>query len=130
MIINADEIPSKFVAADNITIAVKSEKQISRSGTSARRPLTLTRCERRDGKMFLFQLIKKRQAARSLPNVDFPNIFCSSHNEKHKTEAIRLINDVLVPYLQTVKKETALSHNRKFSYMGCLKSAINSKSNG
>lgn len=116
LIINADQTPSKYVATDNITMAAKGEKHISRAGSSDKRSITLTLCESHDGIILPFQLIYKGKTARSLPKVDFPEGFCLSHNEKHwsnETETIRLIDDVLVPYIEKVKEEKALPRNQK-----------------
>ena len=42
LIINADQTPSKCVATDNVTMAAKGEKHISRTGSNDRRSITLT----------------------------------------------------------------------------------------
>ena len=59
LVINEDQTPSKFVATDNITIAAKGQKHISRAGSSDIRSITLTVCESLDGKSLPFQLIYK-----------------------------------------------------------------------
>ena len=59
LIINADQMPSKFVATDNITMAAKGEKHISRVGSSDKRSITLTICESHDDTVLPFQLIYK-----------------------------------------------------------------------
>ena len=54
-----------------------------------------------------FPLIYKGKTPRSLPNVDFPDGFSLSHNEKdwsNETETICLVNDVLVSYIKRVKE--------------------------
>ena len=42
LIINADQTPSKFVATDNVTMAKKGEKHISRAGATDKRAITVT----------------------------------------------------------------------------------------
>ena len=83
LIINADQTPSKFVAADNITMATKAPWHITRAGSSDKRSVTLIVCESLDDKILPFQLIYKRKTQRSFPVVDFPDGFCLSYIEKH-----------------------------------------------
>ena len=66
--------------------------------------------------MLPFQLIYNEKTAKSLPNVDFPDGFFLLHNEKNwcnETETIRLVNNVLVPYIKRVKEEKALPRDQK-----------------
>ena len=75
---------------------------------------------------------------RSLPNFFiffifyFPEGFCLSHNMEHwsnETETIRLINDVLVSYINKMKEGKSLPHNkRKYFNMGSFQNATNNKS--
>ena len=100
-----------FVATDNITMAAKGEKHISRARATDKTAITVTLCESLDGVMLPFQLIYTGKMERALPNVDFPRGFCLTFNEKHlsnETETIRLINDILFPYIEKVKEEKAL----------------------
>ena len=78
--INADQTPSKFVATDNVTMAKKGEKHISRVGATDKRAITVTLCETLDGQILLFQLIYTGKTKRSLPSVKFPRGFCLSYN--------------------------------------------------
>ena len=96
LIINADQTPSKSVATDNVTIAAKGEKHISRTGSNVKRSITLTLCESHNGTILPFQLIYKEKAVKSLPNVDF--------SLPDKSETIRLINDVLVLYIKNSER--------------------------
>ena len=96
LIINADQTPSKSVATDNVTIAAKGEKHTSRTGSNVKRSITLTLCESHNGTILPFQLIYKEKAVKSLPNVDF--------SLPDKSEAIRLINDVLFLYIKNSER--------------------------
>ena len=83
-------------------------------GQLIKEPVTL--CESLDGCMLPFQLIYTGKTERSLPNVTFPDGFCLAFDEKHwskETEIIRLIKDVLVPYIEKVKEEKALPESQK-----------------
>ena len=72
LIINTDQTPSKFVATDNVTMAAKREKHISRSGATDKRAMTVTLGESLDGHILPFPLIYTGKTQRSLPNVTFP----------------------------------------------------------
>ena len=116
LIINVDQTPSKFVATDNVTMAAKGEKHISRAGATDKRAITVTLSESLDGHILAFQLICTGKTQRSLPNVTFPDGFCLAYNQKHwsnETETICLIEDVLVPYIQKVKEEKFLPPSQK-----------------
>ena len=116
LVINVDQTPSKFVATDNITMTAKGEKHISRAGATDKRAITVTLCESLDGCMLPFQLIYTRKTERSLPNFTFPDRFCLAFNYKHwsnETEIIRLIEELLVLYIEKVKEEKALPQSQK-----------------
>ena len=116
LIINVDQTPSKFVATDNVTMAAKGEKHISRAGATDKRAITVTLCETLDGHILPFQLIYTGKTERSLPNVKFPRGFCLAYNPKHwsnENETLRLIEDVLVPYIAKIKEEKSLPESQK-----------------
>ena len=116
LVINADQTPSKFVATDNITIAAKGQKHISRTGSSDIRSITLTVCESLDGKSLPFQLIYKGKTQRLLPTVDFPDGFCLLYNGKYwsnEKEIVRLIEEILVTYIKKFKEEKGLPNDQK-----------------
>ena len=69
LIINVDQTPSKFAATDNVTMAAKGEKHISRAGATDKRAITVTLSESLDGHTLPFQLIYTGKTQRSLPNV-------------------------------------------------------------
>ena len=106
----------QVVTTSNITMAAKGEKHISRAGATDERAITMTLCESLDGCMPPFQLIYTGKTERSLPNFTFPDGFCLIFNQKHwnnETETIRLIEDLLVPYIKKVKEEKALPQSQK-----------------
>ena len=113
-IINTDQTPSKFIATDNITIAVKGQKHISRVDSNDKRSITLTVCKSLEGKILLFQLIYKGKTQRSLPTVDFSDGFCLSYNEKHwstEKETVRFIEQVLVIYINSLNVKVAINQS-------------------
>ena len=97
-------------------MASKGEKHISRTGATDKRAITLTLSESLDGHILQFQLIYTWKKQRSLPNVTFPAGFCLAYNQKHwsnETKTIRLIEDVLVPYIEKIKEEKFLPPSQK-----------------
>ena len=61
LIINVDQKPSKFVDTDNVTIAAKGEKHISRAGATDKRTIIVTLSEFLDGHILPFQLILRKR---------------------------------------------------------------------
>ena len=115
LIINVDQMASKFVTTDNITMAAKWEKHISRAGATDERTITVTLCESLDCCMLPFQLIYTGKTERSLPDFTFLDGFCLAFNQKHwsnETETICLIEDLLVPYIEKVKEEKTLPQSQ------------------
>ncbi|PFX11655.1 hypothetical protein AWC38_SpisGene24528 [Stylophora pistillata] len=107
-------LPSKFVTTENVTMAETNSKHVAKKGGSDKRGMTLPLAETVDGSVLLFQLIYQGKTARSLPATNFPEEFCLSCNEKHwsnEKETLRLINDVLHPYIQRTKAKLSLDEN-------------------
>ena len=116
LIINVDQTASKFVATDNITMAAKGEKQISRAGVTDKRAMTVTLCESLDSCMLPFQLICTGKTERSLPGFTFPDGFCLAFNQKHwsnETETIRLIEDLFGPLHRKSERRKTLPRSQK-----------------
>ena len=104
------------MVTDNVTLAAKGEKHISRAGVTDKRTITVTLCETLDGHILPFQLIYTGKTERSLPNVKLPRGFCLAYNPKHwsnENETLRLIEDVLVPYIAKIKEEKSLPESQK-----------------
>ena len=116
LIINVDQTPSKFVATNNITMAAKREKNISRAGATDKRAINVTLCESLYGCMLLFQLSYTGKMESSLVDFTFPERFCLGFNQKYwsnETKTIRLLKDLLVPYIKKVKEEKSLTQSQK-----------------
>ena len=97
-------------------MAAKGEKHISRAGATDKRTITVTLCETLDGHILPFQLVYTGKTERSLPNVKLPRGFCLAYNPKHwsnESETLRLIEDVLVPYIAKIKEEKSLPESQK-----------------
>ena len=56
------------------------------------------------------QIIYGRKTSQSIPRVSFPRSFCICANEKHysnEAESLKLIDEVIVPYVQNERKKLA-----------------------
>ena len=116
-IININQMELKFVAINNITMTVKWEKHILRARATDKRAITVTPCEFLDGCMLPFQVIYTREMETSLPDSIFYDGFPLTFNQKHwsnETKTMRLMKDLLVPYIENFKKLKALPQPEKF----------------
>ena len=84
LILNLDQIPSKFVAASKVTMAEKGSKHVSIAGGTDKRCIKLTVTKTMSGQLLLLQVIYKRKMERCLPPKarDYKR-FLFSYNEKH-----------------------------------------------
>ena len=64
-------------------MAAKGEKLTFWTGSNDKRSITLTLCQSPTDTILPFQLTYKGKTVRSQPNVNFPDSFSLSHNEKH-----------------------------------------------
>ena len=111
-----DQTPSMFVPTDNVTMAEKSSKHVSRKGSNDKRGITVTLAETLSGQILPFQLIYTGKTSRSLPHVKFPAGFCLSYNEKHwsnEAETMALVNKIIYPYVTKVKEDLGLPETQK-----------------
>ena len=107
LIINADQTPSKFVSTDNITLAAKGQRRISRAGSNDKRSITLTVFESFDGQILPLQIMYKGKIQRcSQPSIS-PMVLVYRTVKKHRSnekETIPLTEEVLVPYIKKFKE--------------------------
>ena len=116
LILNIDQTPSKFMPTENVTMAETGSKYVSRKSGNNKRGITVILSETITGKIFPFQLIYTGKTARSLPSVEFPNVFCLSYNPKHwsnENETINLLKSVVDPYICQVRQELGLQNDQK-----------------
>ena len=120
---NIGQTPSKCVPTENVTIAETGTKHVPRKGGSNKRGIMVTLPQTLDGEILPFQLIYKGKTIRSLPAVEFPAGFCLSSNPKHwsnEEETIRILVEVIEPYLCKVKEELDLPIEQKSLILGML----------
>ncbi|CAB4016591.1 Hypothetical predicted protein, partial [Paramuricea clavata] len=83
LVINVDQTPSKYVPTENVAMAEKNSKHIPRKGSNDKRAITAT-------------------LAKTLS-------FFLSYNTKHW---MRLLNDIIAPYIIKVKEGLGLPENQ------------------
>ena len=116
LIINADQMPSKYAPTANVTMAEKNSKHVARKGANDKRGITVTLGESLSGKILPMQLTYKGKTDRSLPSVKFPADFALTYNEKHwsnEKETLNFIQNILCPYIKDVKEMLGLDVSQK-----------------
>ena len=102
MIINLDQIPSKFVPGCNKTLAKKGCKSVPIAGSTDKRMITATFSITFTGEFLPIHLIYGGKTNKSIPAVSFPSDFGISANEKHSNEreALNMLENVIIPYVE------------------------------
>ena len=108
LIMTLDQTPLKFIPAMNHTMAKQNSKSVSIAGSSDKRRITGTFTITFNGHFLPMQLIYGGKTKQSLLRFTFPNGFSLSCNPKHFSnamESIKLINEIIIPYVQSQRKE-------------------------
>ena len=114
MVINLDQIPSKFVPGCNKTLAKKGCKSVPIAGSTDKRIITATFSITLTGEFLPIQLIYGAKTTKSIPAVSFPSDFVISVNKKHRNEngALNMLENIIIPYVeqQRVSLNLAFDH--------------------
>ena len=132
LIFNIDQTPSKFITTSKVTMAEKGSKHVV-AGSNDKRAITLTLIETLSGDILPFQVIYQGKTARCLPKCKYPDGFVLSFNESHwsnECETLRLLDEILAPYITKVKTEQNLPLDQQFDNLECIQSPINLFSQG
>ena len=116
LIINIDETPTKYVPVSRSTLPKKNSKAVAIKGSSDKRSITATFSITFSGKFLPMQLIYGGNTTKSLSRFKFPNDFSLSVNKSHysnEKEACKLIEEILVPYIERVRQEENLPVSQK-----------------
>ena len=116
LIINIDQTPTKYVPVSGSTLAKKNSKAAAIKGSSDKRSITATFSITFSRKFLPMQLIYGGKTTKSSPRFKFPNDFLLSVNKTHysnEKEACKLIEEILVPYIQKVRQEENLPVSQK-----------------
>ena len=103
MVINLDQIPSKYVPGYNKTLAPKGIKSVSVAGSTDKRTITATFNITMDSKFSPMQIIYGGKTSKSIPTVSFPDSFLVSANKKqysNERESLKILEHVIIPYLK------------------------------
>ena len=108
LIMNLDQTPLKYIPAMNHTMAKQNPKSVSIAGSSFKRSITGTFTITLNGHFLPMQLIYGGKTKQNPLRFKFPNGFSLSCNPKHFSnaiESIKLINEIIIPYVQSQRKE-------------------------
>ena len=108
LIMNLDQTYLKYKPAMNHTMAKQNSKSVSIAGSSDKRSITGTFTITLNGHFLPMQLIYWGKTRQSLPRFKFTNGFSLSWDPKHFSnamESIKLINEIIIPYVQSQRKE-------------------------
>ena len=103
-----DQTPLKYIPAMNHTMAEQNSKPVSIAGWSDKRSITGNFTITLNCHFLSMQLIYWRRTKQSLPRFKFVDGFLLSCNPKHFSnamESIKLINEIIIPYVQSQRKE-------------------------
>ena len=108
LIMNLDQTPLKYTSAINQTMAKQNSKFVSVVGSSDKRSITGAFTITLNGRFLPMQLIYGGKPKQSLHRFKFPDGFSLSCNPKHfsnSMESIKLIKEIIIPYVQSQHKE-------------------------
>ena len=92
----------------NHTMSKQISKSVSIAGSLDKRSITGTFTITLNGHFLPMQLIYGEKARQSLPKFKFPNGFslsCNPKNFSNAMESIKLINEIIISYVQSQRKE-------------------------
>ena len=127
LIMNLDQTPLKFIPAMNHTMAKQNSKSVSVAGSSGKRSITGTFTITLNGHFLPMQLIYGGKAKQRLPRYKFPDGFSLSCSPKHFSnamESIKLINEIIIPYVQSQRKELGKSKQAALVIMDVFRGQI------
>lgn len=116
MIINIDQTPLRYVSVGNYTLIDKGAKSVTIEGNNDKRTITGTFGISLSGNFLPIQLIYGGKTNQSLPRFKFPAEFSLSANPTHYSnaaESIKLIEEIIVPYLENERKIHKLQPTQK-----------------
>ena len=117
LVLNADQTPSSYVSVGKQTMAAHGSKSVPIAGLSDKRNITLTFVVSLAGEFLPMQVIYAGKTKQSQPRgFVFPKGFSITQNPKHwsnELETLRLIDEVINPYVVNKRKELKLPSQHK-----------------
>ena len=111
MVINLDQIPSKYVPGCNKTLAPKGIKSVSVAGSTDKRTITATFNITMDSKFSPMQIIYGGKTSKSIPPVSFPDSFLVSANKKqysNERDSLKMLEHIIIPYVKKQRQNLSL----------------------
>lgn len=117
LVLNADQTPSSYVSVGRQTMAACGSKSVPVVGLSDKRSITLNFVVTLAGDFLPMQIIYSGKTKASQPRgFVFPKGFSITQNPKHwsnETETLKLIEEVINPYVVNKRKELKLPSTQK-----------------
>ena len=117
LVMNADQTPSSYVSVGKLTMAKEGSKSVPIKGLTDKRNITLTFVITLSGQFLPMQVIYSGKTKASQPRCfTFPKGFCISQNPNHwsnEKETLRLIHEVINPYVISIRKKMNLPESQK-----------------
>ena len=111
MVINLDQIQSKYVPGCNKTQAPKGIKSVSVAGSTDKRTITATFNITMDSKFSPMQIIYGGKTSKSIPPVSFPDSFLVSANKKqysNERDSLKMLEHIIIPYVKKQRQNLSL----------------------
>ena len=118
LIINVYQTPSKYVPTSSVSMAEKNPKNVPKQEVDDKRAITLTFAEALSGDMLPFQMIYADKTSSLFPTAKFSEGFLLGFNKlqwSNEKETLRLLKEVISPYITKVKKKFKLPQNQTAS---------------
>ena len=115
LVLNLDQMPSKYIPVLNKTMAPKGSKTVRIKGSTEKRMITATFTTILDGHFLPVQLIYGGKTSKSLPRVNFPKSFSLSANPKHysnEQESIKVLEEIIIPYIKKERERLGMEKDQ------------------
>ena len=117
LVLNSDQTPSSYVPVGKSNMAASGVSSVPTKGLTGKRCITLNFVVTLANNFLPMQVIDSGKTKASLPRgFSFPAGFCLTQNPKHwsnKEETLKLINEVINPYVVKQHKELKLPSDQK-----------------
>lgn len=117
LVLNSDQTPSSYVSVSKSTMAASGASSVPIKGLTDKRCITLNFVVTLANDFFPMKIIYSGKTKASLPRgFRFPPGFCVTQNPKHwsnEVETIKLIQEVINPYVIQKRKELKLPPDQK-----------------
>ena len=112
MILNIDQIPSKYAPISTRTLAERNSKLVNISRSSNKQAIIAIFGITFTNTFLPMQLIYRGKTSQSFPKFDFPDSFGFSVNPKqfsNTAESLKLLEHIIIPYLNTEREKLTAS---------------------